>query len=195
MSGKRKMEVGVNTNLDNFAIKRLQKELSRMPKDTRSSDAKFEIEIDEQDIGRWVVKYYYNDLPEDASKDQKRIAKQLNTYDLKAITTVFRFSSDYPGRPPLVYIEHPRMMGNTIDATGAVCHEQLHPNHGWQASMRMEALIVWFRSLMDDSDTNLRMFGWDGTSTSNEDAFLKNDEATARKTTDFYLACHKHGYR
>ena len=178
---------------DPRTIKRLTKEFARIPKDSKTSATQYSVHLEDDDIGRWVVRYYYDDLPEGVNKHAKLLSSQLKERDLSYVEMMFIFSPDYPGKPPFVYNSFPRLWGSFLSPCGALCHEMLHPSHGWTGSMNLSTFIIALRSILEE-DVQARLFTRDVGGESSGSELLRNDEETARRTNDFYLAAHRSGY-
>ena len=187
---KRKAE-DPNEYIDSFTLKRLTKELKRIPKDSMEMENKFSVELEDEKINRWVVKYFYDSLPSNANKHAKRIASQLKERGLTYIEFKFIYSNEYPGKPPFVSNSFPRLQGSFISPCGALCHESLHPEHGWTAGIDMGNFVIGLRSVLEE-DCKASLFT-DAYGKSDPE-LMKNDEETARKTNSFFLAAHKSGY-
>lgn len=185
-NGKRKLD---HPSVRPVTIRRLQNELRKAPTDTLKSGGMYTLEVNDVDMTRWVVNYRYDTLDADATPTQQRIRDELATLDLTSLRVIFKCSEDFPDKPPLVYIETPRLSGRWIDGpSGAFCHEVLHPKHGWRSDMLLTTLIVAIRGMLDDPENNLRIFG------ATSHAHAVSSEEDARKIADFFEACHKQGY-
>lgn len=211
-----------DTFMSPFTLKRLTKELKKIPTDSRTSSERYTVELEHDDMSRWVVRYYYDDLPEDCNAHAKVIAQELAKNDLSYVEFKLIYSNEYPGKPPFCFNSYPPMWGRFLSQCGALCHEQLHPNHGWQASMCMAQFVVGLRSILEE-DCRIRLLdrkrrirveedvdpdnvnheqqaaeadsaASGSASTLEKEVFVPNEEETARRTNDFYLAAHTSGY-
>ena len=73
----------------------------------------------------------YDDLPEDCNAHAKVVTKELAQNGLTYVEFKFIYCNESPGNPPFCFNSYPPMFGSNLDQTGALCHETLHPNHGW----------------------------------------------------------------
>lgn len=216
-SGKRKQSE--QKFVDSFTLRRLRRELKKIPADSRTSPERYTVELEHDDLTRWVVRYYYDDLPDDCNEHAKVVAQELARNDLTYVEFKFIYSDEYPGKPPFCFNSYPPMFGTTLSQDGALCHETLHPNHGWQASKCMSQFIVELRCILEN-DCKIRLLdrkrrirvaqdpehaadhAASSSSTPKEaekeeeekEVFVPNEEATASRTNDFYLAAHTKGY-
>ena len=119
-----------------FTLRRLTKELRKIPADSRTSPERYTVELEHDDLTRWVVRYYYDDLPEDCNAHAKKIAQDLAKNDLTYVEFKLVYCNEYPGKPPFCFNSFPPMFGKFLSQCGALCHEQLHPDQIGRASCR-----------------------------------------------------------
>ena len=149
--------------------------------------------MEDENIARWVIRYYYDDLPKGSNSHSRVLAAQLKERNIEYIEMMLIYSPDYPGKPPFCFNSYPRLWGKFLSPCGALCHEQLHPQHGWNGALNMSNFIIALRSILEE-DCNARLFttGVGGGSSGSE--LMRNDEGAARRTNDFYVAAHRSGY-
>eukprot|EP00003_Mantamonas_plastica_P014853 TRINITY_DN2554_c0_g1_i1.p1 TRINITY_DN2554_c0_g1~~TRINITY_DN2554_c0_g1_i1.p1 ORF type:complete len:391 (-),score=105.53 TRINITY_DN2554_c0_g1_i1:236-1357(-) len=123
------------------ATKRINSELKHIFDGNPENDG-YEIDLIDDNIYHWEVKFFNFD-------EKEPLAKDLQKTKDKTITLRVVFPMDYPTHPPYIRVIRPRFAFRTGNITigGSVCNELL-TNTGWSPQNTMESVLLTIRAQM-----------------------------------------------
>eukprot|EP01127_Copromyxa_protea_P016759 TRINITY_DN5040_c0_g1_i1.p1 TRINITY_DN5040_c0_g1~~TRINITY_DN5040_c0_g1_i1.p1 ORF type:complete len:239 (-),score=23.78 TRINITY_DN5040_c0_g1_i1:159-875(-) len=169
------------TRSSHNATKLLRTAFTRIHKSGTSDVDGYSVELVEDNLYKWHVKFYGFDT-------STQIAEDLFMYESarpgrQHVLVEVLFPNNYPSAPPFMRVVYPQFHQFTGHITngGAICVQELTMS-GWKPEFELAAFFVMIRNLLLEGSALINM----------DKAFLDYTEAEAREA--FVRTCQTHGW-
>lgn len=157
------------------ATDRLMKEFRSLMKKDTAKDG-YVASLVEDNLYEWEVRVFGFDPKEPIARDLEEYKRR---FGLDYLQLHFKFSEEYPHKPPFVRVVRPGVQGGYVLDGGALCMELLTPM-GWSSAYSIDAVIPQLMATLVEGKARIIM-----------QPHVNYDERAARATFDYIVETHK----